>query len=98
MTDIIQSATFKNWLSGLKDRRAAMRIHARIDRASLGNFGDTKILRDGVSEMRIDYGPGYRVYFMQRGLVMVVLLAGGVKSSQDADIALAIKISKEWSD
>lgn len=95
---LIQSATFKHWLAGLKDRRAAMRVHARIDRAACGNFGDIKKLWDGVIEMRIDYGPGYRIYFIRRGSVVVVLLSGGDKSTQDADIARAVAISKEWSD
>lgn len=98
MIDIIQSTTFKHWLSGLKDRHAAMRIHARIDRIGLGNFGDAKPVRDGIFEMRIDYGPGYRIYFMRRGMVVVVLLAGGNKNTQNADISRAIAIAKEWSD
>lgn len=97
MINIIQSETFKRWLSHMKDRRAAMRIHSRIDRAAYGNFGDVRVLRDGISEMRIDYGPGYRVYFMLRGSVVIVLLAGGDKSTQNADISRAITIAKEWS-
>ncbi|MBF0434203.1 MAG: type II toxin-antitoxin system RelE/ParE family toxin [Magnetococcales bacterium] len=98
MIDIVQSETFKRWLSDMKDRRAAMRIHARIDRASFGNFGDVKVLRDGISEMRIDYGPGYRIYFTRRGATMIVLLVGGDKSMQHADISRAITIAKEWRD
>jgi len=72
-------------------------INARIRRIEMtGNFGDVKPTREGVSELRIDYGPGYRIYFMQRGSVWVVLLAGGDKSTQGTDIKTAIKIAKEW--
>ncbi|MBF0176286.1 MAG: type II toxin-antitoxin system RelE/ParE family toxin [Magnetococcales bacterium] len=98
MVDMILGTTFRNWLSGLKDRRAAMRIHARIDLIGLGNFGDAKFVRGGIFELQVDYGPGYRVYFIRRELATVVLLAGGVKSTQDADIARAIAIAREWSD
>jgi len=73
-----------------------VRINARLRRVSEGNLGDAKALREGVSELRIDYGPGYRVYFMRRGPVVIVLLAGGDKRTQDADIARAIEIAKEW--
>ena len=73
-----------------------MRIQVRIDRFAAGNPGDWKPVRDGVNEMRIDYGPGYRVYFMRSGVVVVVLLAGGDKSTQAKDIARAVKISKQW--
>lgn len=97
MIEVIQSETFARWLSKLKDRAAVMRISARIRRLTeTGNFGDAKPLREGVSEMRIDYGPGYRLYFIQSGPVLVVLLAGGDKSTQDADIKRAIEIAKEW--
>lgn len=99
MLDVIQSETFARWLGKLKDRRAVAKINARIRRLSeTGSFGDVKPAREGVSEMRIDYGPGYRLYFMQRGAVLVVLLAGGNKSTQDADIKRAIEITKEWKD
>ena len=70
----------------------------RIRRLSLGNAGDVKPVGRGLSEMRIDYGPGYRVYFLQRGEVMVILLCGGDKSSQDSDIALAKQLATEWRD
>ena len=97
MTEIIQSNTFARWLGKLKDRAAVMRINARLRRLTeTGNFGDAKPVREGVSEMRIDYGPGYRLYFIQTGPVLVVLLAGGDKSTQDADIKRAIDIAKEW--
>jgi putative addiction module killer protein len=74
------------------------RINARIRRLSQGNPGDVKPIREGISELRIDYGPGYRVYFMQRGPQIVVLLAGGDKRTQEADIIRAIDIAKDWRD
>lgn len=96
MIEIRQSETFASWLRGLTDRMAVQRVQARIRRASLGNLGDVKSVGDGVSEMRIDHGPGYRVYFIQRGPVVIVLLAGGDKRTQAADIKSAIKIAKDW--
>ncbi len=97
MIEVIQSETFARWLGKLKDRAAVMRINARIRRLTeTGNFGDAKPVREGVGEMRIDHGPGYRLYFIQSGPVIVVLLAGGDKSTQDADIKRAIEIAKEW--
>ena len=96
--EILKSATFDAWLSGLRDRQARVRIAARIDRLSLGNPGDLKPVGSGVSEMRIDYGPGYRVYFIQRGATIVVLLCGGDKRTQAADIKQAMKIAEEWKD
>lgn len=98
MVEILQSETFQRWRDGLKDRQALMRINARIRRFADGNPGDVKPVREGVSELRIDYGPGYRVYFMRRGPVLIVLLAGGDKRTQDADIERAIALSKEWKD
>jgi len=95
--EILQSETFSRWVGKLKDRQAIARINARIRRLSeTGNFGDVKPVREGVSEMLIDYGPGYRLYCMQRGSLLVVLLAGGDKSTQDGDIKRAIEIAKEW--
>lgn len=96
--EVIQSATFEVWFDGLKDRQTKTRIQARIDRLAIGNFGDTKPVHEGLSELRIDYGPGYRVYFIRRGAIVVVLLAGGDKSTQDRDIKRAIKMAKEWKD
>lgn len=97
MIEVIQSETFARWLGKLKDRAAVMRINARIRRVSeTGNFGDAKPVREGISEIRIDFGPGYRLYFIQLGPVLVVLLAGGDKSTQDTDIERAIDIAKEW--
>ncbi|PKO84507.1 MAG: addiction module antitoxin RelB [Betaproteobacteria bacterium HGW-Betaproteobacteria-11] len=99
MREIYKSASYERWFRKLKDRQAQARINARIRRIEeSGNFGDAKPVRDGVSEMRIDYGPGYRLYFMQRGSVWVLLLAGGDKSTQQADIRAAIEIAKEWKD
>jgi len=96
IVEIIKSDTFERWFTGLKDRLAVARIAARIGRVSVGNFGDAKPVGDGVSELRIDHGPGYRVYFIQRGPVVVVLLAGGDKRSQQEDIKRAIALAKEW--
>ena len=97
MREILKSATFDGWFSGLKDRQAKARIAARIDRLSLGNPGDVKPVGSGVSEMRIDYGPGYRVYFTQRGPIIIVILCGGDKRTQAADIKRAIQIAGKWS-
>jgi putative addiction module killer protein len=96
MYEIIKSETFERWLLGLKDRAALHRINARIRRVSIGNFGDTKSVRDGIFEFRVDYGPGYRIYYMKSGPLVIVLLAGGDKSTQDADIKKAITIAKSW--
>lgn len=80
---------------GLRDREARARITVRIRRLSLGNPGDVKPVGSGVSEMRIDYGPGYRVYFIRRGDTVVVLLCGGDKRTQDRDIARALELARE---
>lgn len=94
--ELIRSATFDRWLTGLRDRRALARIAARLDRLAAGNPGDVQPVGDGVSELRIDYGPGYRVYFTRRGPVLVILLCGGDKSSQDRDIRQAKALAEEW--
>lgn len=96
MTELIRSATFDRWLSELRDRRAVARIAARLDRLASGNPGDTQPVGDGVSELRINYGPGYRVYFIQRGPVLIILLCGGDKSSQDRDIKQAKALAAQW--
>jgi putative addiction module killer protein len=85
-------------LRELRDARARARILARLDRFAVGNPGDVKPVGEGISELRIDYGPGYRVYFMRRGPVVIVLLCGGHKASQDRDIALAKSIAAQWKD
>ena len=96
--EIVQSDTFSEWLARLKDRQARARIQMRLDRMALGNPGDVKPVREGISEMRVDCGPGYRVYFIQRGQQRIVLLAGGDKRSQEADIERAIRIAMDWRD
>lgn len=97
MLEIFTSETFDRWLRELRDIRARARIEARILRLSRGNPGDVKPVGSGVSEMRIDYGPGYRVYFTRRGPLVIVLLCGGDKRTQDADIKRAIEIAEDWS-
>lgn len=94
MIEIRQTDTFAEWIAGLRDDRARMRVEVRIRRLQLGNPGDAKPVGEGVSEMRIDYGPGYRVYFIQRGNTLVILLAGGDKRSQAKDIALAQDLAR----
>lgn len=94
----IKTSEFDAWLRGLRDRRAAFRIIARIERLVSGNPGDVKALGGGLSEMRIDYGPGYRVYFVRRGAVVVVLLCGGDKGSQRQDIERARVLAEHWKD
>jgi len=94
--EIVQSDTFRRWLSTLRDRKAKARIHARLDRMADGNMGDIKPVGQGVSEARIDYGPGYRLYFIQRGMSVIVMLGGGDKSSQDRDIKRAKKLAEQW--
>jgi putative addiction module killer protein len=96
MFEIIQSDEFKAWQDGLRDGTARARISARLRLAEHGHLGDWKVLRDGVSEMRIDVGPGYRLYFTRRGNTVVVLLCGGDKRRQDADIDRAINLAKLW--
>ena len=81
---------YQEWADALRDNRARIAVLRRIDRAALGNFGDHKFCRDGVSEMRVDVGPGYRVYYCQHGQTLVVLLCGGDKRTQDADIGKAV--------
>jgi putative addiction module killer protein len=95
MIEIRQTETYFQWYVSLRDRKARACINARIRRLSLGNFGDAKPVGEGVSELRIDYGPGYRVYFRQHGQTLVVLLAGGDKGTQDRDIKKALKLARE---
>lgn len=93
---ILQSDTFRHWLAKLKDRVAIARINARIRLLSNGHVGDCKYLKHSIMELRVDHGPGYRVYFTMRGAELVLLLAGGDKGSQQADIERAIRIASEW--
>ena len=98
MMDVRRTKIFLDWLRGLRDLRARARIQLRIDRVSLGNFGDVKAVGENVSELRVDYGPGYRIYLLRRGKEVVVLLCGGDKSTQAADIAKARALAREWTD
>jgi putative addiction module killer protein len=93
MIEIRQTEDFSEWLRGLRDRQARARIQTRIDRLQLGLAGDVKPVGEGVSELRIDYGPGYRIYFAQRGRALIILLAGGDKRTQDKDIKAAIQLA-----
>lgn len=95
MVEVRQTTRFATWLAGLRDERARARILKRLDRAKAGNLGDVAPIAGGVSEMRIFYGPGYRVYFVQRGETVIVLLCGGDKSTQQADIEEAKELAKE---
>ena len=92
--EIRQTEHYARWFALLRDRTARARIDIRIRRLSLGNAGDVKAVGAGVSELRINYGPGYRIYFVQRGTQLVVLIAGGDKGSQSRDIATAHEITK----
>ncbi len=94
MIEIRQTETYAAWFSALRDRQARARIDIRVRRLSLGNPGDVKAVGEGVSELRIDYGPGYRVYFVQRGQTVVILLAGGDKRTQDRDIKSALELAR----
>ncbi|HEY0682942.1 MAG TPA: type II toxin-antitoxin system RelE/ParE family toxin [Steroidobacter sp.] len=93
---VFRSGAFDRWLRDLRDRHARLRVHTRIDRLAGGNPGDAHSVGDGVSELRIDCGPGYRVYFMRRGVDAVVLLCGGDKSTQSRDIERAMAIAEDW--
>lgn len=95
MIEVRQTAEFTKWLDGLRDRTAHQRIVIRLRRIELGNFGDTKAVGEGISEVRITYGPGYRLYFVQQGQEIIVLLCGGDKSTQGRDIATAKTLAKE---
>ena len=95
MIEVRQTEIFARWLANLRDGRAQARINTRIRRLSIGNPGDTRSVGGGVSELRIDYGPGYRVYFVRRSEALVILVSGGDKRTQDHDIAMAIKLARE---
>ena len=94
MIEIRKTELFADWLDNLRDIKAKARILVRVERFSSGNAGDVKPVGEGVSEMRIDYGPGYRVYFIQRGSQLIILLAGGDKSSQSSDIKAALRLAR----
>ena len=95
MLEVRQAAEYAGWFAALRDRAAKSRIDIRVRRLSLGNAGDVKPVGEGVSELRIDYGPGYRVYFIQKAEVFIVLLAGGDKSTQDKDIKTAKLLARD---
>jgi putative addiction module killer protein len=94
MVEIRKTDTFAKWIDGLRDIRARARILLRIERLSLGNPGDVKPVGEGVSEMRIDYGPGYRIYYKKIGQMVIVLLAGGDKRTQARDIKSALRLAQ----
>jgi putative addiction module killer protein len=98
MLEVRKTDAFETWLTRLKDRRGRAKIVARIDRLALGNPGDVAPVGEGVSELRIHFGPGYRVYFVRRGKSVVVLLCGGDKGSQERDIAQAKTLAAELED
>jgi len=95
MIEVRKTEVFTKWFNALKDPRAKARIQVRIDRIEMGNFGDVAPVGKGVSELRIFYGPGYRVYFIQHSTVLIILLSGGNKSSQKSDIAKAKNLAKQ---
>ncbi|GHT68630.1 addiction module antitoxin RelB [Spirochaetia bacterium] len=94
MITVRETEHFKTWIRAINDRQTKQIINARIRRISTGNFGDTKPVGDGISELRIDYGPGYRVYYIRRGDELVILLCGSDKSTQDETIKAAKKIAE----
>lgn len=96
MIEVRRTEIFDRWLRKLRDPNAKARIQIRIDRLARGLFGDVKDIGQGLSELRIDYGPGYRVYLMKRGDVLLILLCGGDKRTQDGDIKQAKAMAEEW--
>lgn len=95
MIEIRQTETYVDWFDSLRDRQARARINIRIRRLSEGNPGDVKPVGQGVSELRIDYGPGYRVYFVQSGETLIILLAGGDKKTQDRDVQTVLNLAQD---
>jgi putative addiction module killer protein len=94
MLEIRKTETYAQWIDNLRDLQARARVQVRIERLAAGNPGDVRAVGEGVSELRIDYGPGYRVYFTKRGREVVILLAGGDKTTQSADIKVALRLSR----
>ena len=94
MLEVRRTETYARWLDGLRDVRARARVLVRVERLVAGNPGDVRPVGEGVSELRIDYGPGYRVYFKRQGQTVVVLLAGGDKRTQGADIETALRLAR----
>lgn len=95
MLEVYKTEEFARWFKRLRDRQAKARIQARIDRLEQGHFGDVESVGDGVNELRLFYGPGYRIYFTRRSSVVVILLTGGSKSSQSKDIAKAKELAQQ---
>ncbi len=95
---ILQTKNFRDWLNGLRDRKARLRIDDRLKRLASGNAGDSKSVGDGVQELRLHFGPGYRVYYMWRDGVLIILLNGGDKGSQARDVAKAKQLAKDADD
>ena len=98
MIEIRKTAHFAQWLDDLRDLRARARVQARIERLAAGNPGDVESVGEGVSELRINYGPGYRVYFKTRGKELIILLAGGDKATQGNDIKAALRLARNLSE
>jgi putative addiction module killer protein len=98
MIEFKQTETFRKWRIRLKDERIRALIASRLDRLAFGNAGDVKPVGQGISELRIDYGPGYRIYFQRRGNTIIILLCGGDKSTQAKDIQTAKRLAAEWSE
>jgi putative addiction module killer protein len=94
MFEIRKTETYAKWLDGLRDIHARARVQVRVERLAVGNPGDVRPIGEGVSELRIDYGPGYRVYFTMRGSTVIILLAGGDKRTQAADIKTALRLAR----
>lgn len=94
MLEIRKTDTYARWLDGLHDIQARARVLARVERLAAGNPGDVKPVGEGISEMRIDYGPGYRVYYTMRGRTLIILLAGGDKRTQPTDIKTALRLAR----
>jgi putative addiction module killer protein len=98
MTEIRKTVVFAKWLDDLRDLQARARVQARIERLAAGNPGDVEPVGEGVSELRINYGPGYRVYFKKRGRALIILLAGGDKTTQAKDIRAALRLARNLSE
>jgi putative addiction module killer protein len=96
--ELRQTETFRRWRLKLKDQRVRALIASRLDRLAFGHAGDVQPVGNGISELRIHYGPGYRVYFQRRGELLIVLLCGGDKDGQSKDIAAAKRLAEEWSE
>lgn len=94
MTEVRKTEAYARWLDGLRDTRARARVLARVERLAAGNPGDAEPVGEGVSELRINYGPGYRVYYKHQGRELVILLAGGDKGSQAKDIKTALRLAR----